>query len=181
MKTITLSLLLAGFSFAALAAETRIYKKVNATVSSVDILVESQDAGQAATYVDGQETKTFIKDLLSNPESPLYKLKQEIELANCEVTSKGDETWIDMCGEVTITPTIRTSFGRGGWAGAAAGYTFFVGFTSDGTGRFFDVSHMVTISEGVEAELSDQGEYIGKFIKTLTLSGIKKLEAEVQN
>jgi hypothetical protein len=162
------SMILLSPTLATHAAATRTYKKVNTTVASVEILVDAEEAGQAGTYVDGQETNTFIKELLANPESPLYKLKKEIELANCEETSKGEETWIDMCGEVTITPTIRTSFGRGGWAEAGAGYTFFIGFTSDGTGRFFDVSHMVTISEGVEAEFSDQGEFVGKFIKSLS-------------
>ncbi len=181
MKHIASLALLLALPFVTYGAETRTYKTVSPTVASVDILVDTEEGGQAGSYVDGQETKTFIKGLLTNPESPLFKLKQEIELANCEETSQGDKTWIDMCGEVTLTPTVRTSFARVGWAEAGAGYTFFIGFTSDGTGRFFDVSHMVTISENVEAEFSDQGEFVGKFIKTLSFSGIKKLESEGQN
>ncbi len=181
MKNIALSMLLLSLTLATHAAETRTYKKVSPTVASVEILVDAEEPGQAGVYVDGKETKTFIKELLADPESPLYKLKKEIELANCEETSKGEQTWIDMCGEVTITPTIRTSFGRGGWADAGAGYTFFVGFTSDGTSRLFSVSHMVTINEGVEAEFSDQGEFVGKFIKTISFSAIKELETQTQN
>ena len=78
-------------------------------------------------------------------------------------------------GEVTLTAKVLTSFGRGGWQSGGADYTIFVGFTNDGSGRYFDVSHMLTITESAEAEANDQYEYTGVIIKTLNLASIKKL------
>ena len=158
-------------------AERREYKKDNNMQSTVTIHTEETDGTQAAIYVDGLENKQFIKDLLADPSSPLAILKAEIEKENCETVSSPDNSWIDGCGEVTITDAVTTSFGRGGWMSAGAGYTFFVGFTSDGTGRFFTSTHMVTISESAEAQVTaDTFDYNGIVIKTLTLDEIKKLE-----
>ncbi|NOT79600.1 MAG: hypothetical protein HOP07_11460 [Bacteriovoracaceae bacterium] len=177
MKSLFLCSLLLTLSSNLLASEeSRSYKKISSTEAVVTIKTEETDGTQAATYVDAKETEQFINDLLKDPSSPLAKLVKEIELQNCEATSTPDQTWIDGCGEVTLTAQVRTGFGRGGWASAGAAYTFFVGFTSDGTGRFFDVSHMITISESADAQTNDQYDYSGVVLKTLSLIEVKKLE-----
>ncbi len=182
MKALILGLLVLSLSNSVFAAETRTYKKADSTAATVSIKTEETDYTQAAGYVDAQENEQFIAELLKDPSSPLAKLVKEIELANCEQTSTPENKWIDGCGEVTITEAVRTSFGRGGWASAGAGYTFFVGFTSDGSGRFFDVSHMVTIFEAAEAQTKEEsGDYSGEIIKYLSLSEIKKLETSGEN
>jgi hypothetical protein len=177
MKILLTTVMLCSLSFAALAEEGRTYNR-KGNEATIEIS-EMEEGPQAAAYVDGQENEKFINDLLKDPESELYKLARQIEQENCEETSKPDEPWIDGCGEVTVTKEIRTSFGRGGWAGAGAVYTFFIGFTNAGTGHFFDVSHMINISEGVEAQTNDDGEFSGKLIKTLSLGTIKKLESSL--
>lgn len=182
MKSLILGLLVLSLANNTFASETRTYKKVSSTEATVVIKTEETEYTQAAGYVDGQENEKFISELLKDSSSPLAKIVKEIELANCEQTSTPENTWIDGCGEVTITKEVRTSFGRGGWASAGAGYTFFVGFTSDGTGRFFDVSHMVTIFESADAQTNEEtADYNGEIIKTLQLSDIKKLETAGEN
>ena len=177
MKLIILGLMVLSISANIHANETRTYAKDSGVQATVTIKTEEVDSTQAAAYVDAKENKKFIADLLADPTSQLYKIKKEIELANCEETSTAEESWIDGCGEVTITEEVRTSFGRGGWMSAGAGYTFFVGFTSDGTGRFFNSTYMVTISESVEAQTNNESfDYNGVIIKTLTLDEIRKLE-----
>ncbi|MBC7712752.1 MAG: hypothetical protein H7177_05410 [Rhizobacter sp.] len=178
MKALLLGLLVLTISANVhAAAETREYKKDSGVQATVTIHTEETDGTQAAAYVDAQENKKFIEDLLADATSPLAKLKAEIEKESCDANSTPENPWIDGCGEVTITEAVRTSFGRGGWMSGGAGYTFFVGFTSDGSGRFFDVTHMVTISESAEAQVTpDTFDYNGIVIKTLTLDEIKKLE-----
>lgn len=182
MKSLLLGLLVLTLSNAALAGETRTYKKLSSSEATVTIKTEETEYTQAAGYVDGQENEKFIADLLKDPSSPLAKVAREIEQENCGETSTADNSWIDGCGEVTITKEVRTSFGRGGWASAGAGYTFFIGFTSDGTGRFFDVSHMVTIFESADAQTdAETFDYNGEIIKSLGLVEIKKLDKPVNN
>lgn len=177
MKAFVLGLLVLTLSNNLFAdTETRTYKKISATEATVTIKTEETDGAQAAGYVDAQENERFISELLKDPASPLYKIAKKIENDMCDSESTPDNSWIDGCGEVTITKEVRTSFGRGGWASAGAGYTFFVGFTSDGTGRFFDVSYMVTIGESADAQTDDNGEYNGIVIKSLSLAEVKKLE-----
>lgn len=178
MKAFILGLLVLSLSNSVFAAETRTYKKVNASEATVTIKTEETDGTQAAAYVDGNENEQFINELLKDESSPLYKLAREIEQEMCDATSTPDNSWIDGCGEVTITKEVRTSFGRGGWASAGAAYTFFIGFTSDGTGRFFDVSHMITIGESADAQTTEEGEYNGEVIKSLGLLEVKKLETK---
>ncbi len=176
MKTVLISAIILSLSSNLYASEeTRAYKKISNTEALVTINTEETDGTQAAAYVDGKENDSFINDLLKDQTSPLAKLVKEIELKNCEATSTPDNTWIDGCGEVRITKLTLTSFGRGGWASAGARYTFFVGFVSDGTGRFFDVSHMVTISETADAQTNEKYDYSGVVLKTLSLLDIKKL------
>lgn len=179
MKAFVLGLLVLSLSNSVWAnAETRSYKKVSSTEATVTIKTEETDGTQAAVYVDAKENKQFIEALLKDESSPLYKIAREIEKEMCDAVSTPDNSWIDGCGEVTITDEVRTSFGRGGWASAGAGYSFFIGFTSDGTGRFFDVSHMVTIGESADAQTNDEGDYNGEVIKTLSLLGVTKLETK---
>ena len=175
MKTLLLTslLLLSNYS---LADESRTYKKISSVDALIEIKTEEQDSTQAAAYVDAQENDRFIQELLKDKESPLSQLKTQIELSNCETTSTEENDWIDGCGEVTITKSVRTSFGRGGWQSAGAAYTFFVGFTSDGTGRFFDVSHMVTITETAEAQIDAEYNCNGTVHKFLSLDTIVELE-----
>lgn len=181
MKAFLVGLIVLTISANTQAEETRTYVKDSGVQATVTIKTDETDGTQAAGYVDAQENERFIKDLLADPTSPLAKLKKEIELENCEATSTPDNSWIDGCGEVTITEAVRTSFGRGGWMSAGAGYTFFVGFTSDGSGRFFYATHMVTISEGAEAQVNPETfEYNGIVLKVLTLDAVKKLEENKQ-
>jgi hypothetical protein len=160
------------------AAETREYKRVSATEATVTIKTEETDYTQAAMYTDSKENDVFIKALLKDAKSPLYKLAREIEFKNCETNSTPEETYIDGCGEVTITAAVRTEYGRGGWQNASAGYTFFVGFTDAGTGRFFGVSHMVKFSEESDAQTTENGDYSGIVLKTLSLGKIVKISDE---
>lgn len=164
-------------------AESRTFKKVSAEKATVKILPDGgADSGvQAAEFVDAQENDQFIKMLLADPTSTLAKLRTQIEKETCEgATSTPENPWIDGCGEVEVTNSVQTSFGRGGWMGAGAGYTFFVGFRNDGTGHFFEASHMFTITEDVSADVNDEGEYIGSVTKDLSFGKLTKLP-ESQN
>lgn len=174
MKYLFLPLTL--LSFAVQSEEIRTYKKLNSSQAEVIIQTVEQDGTQAATYVDGKENWQFVKDLIKDKKSLLYKLKKKIEMENCETTSTETDSHIPGCGEVETTEMLRTSFGRGGWDSGGAGYTFFIGFRQDGTGRFFDVSHMVTISESVQAETTPEGEYAGKVLKVLNFGRITRID-----
>lgn len=176
MKAMIMTLMLLTLSVSAHAEDTRTYKKVSPIEAVVTIKTEDAHYTQVAPYVDGVENEQFLSDLLKDPKSPLAKLAREIEMENCETTSTPDNSWIDGCGEVTLTTPVRTSFGRGGWASASASYTVFVGFTMDGTGRFFEVSHTIQISEGAEAQTDITGEYNGYITKVLSLDNVKKLD-----
>lgn len=177
MKTIAFATLLLAYSSFTMAETTKSYEQISDIAATVTIKTEEQDGTQAAVYVDASDNKQFIKEMLKLEGSPLAELKKKIELANCEQTSTPENDWIDGCGQVVITEEVRTSFGRGGWMSAGAGYTFFVGFLSDGSGRFFDATHMVTIFENCEAQTKDEtGEYNGTILKLLSLEGIKELE-----
>ncbi len=176
MKKILTALIVLSYATLSMADEIRTYKQVSGTNALVTIKTDETDGTQAVVYVDAQENDRFVKEMLKNKKSPLAELKKQIELENCETTSTDDNPWIDACGEVHITDMIRTSFGRGGWMSAGAGYTFFVGFRSDGTGHFFDATHMVVIEEVVEAEMDDDMNYKGIVNKHLSLSGIKALD-----
>lgn len=178
MKPLLVILLLSSLSFGLHAEEKRTFKKLSEKDAEVTIQTEETDSTQAAVYVDGQENSTFINMLLKDKSSDLSKLKRSIELENCEETSTDENSWIDGCGEVTITSEVRTSFGRGGWMSAGATYAFFVGFTMDGSGRFFSATHMVTISEEAEAQTDGDFEYNGIVMKHLTLDEIAKLPRE---
>lgn len=169
------------FSFMALslsvqADEIRTYKKLNSSQAEVVIQTAEQDSTQAAAYIDGQENEKFVSDLMKDKTSLLYKLKRQVELENCEQTSTEQTTHIPGCGEIQLTRMVMTSFGRGGWDSGGAAYTFFFGFRQDGTGRFFDVSHMVTISESVLALTTPDGNYAGKVIKTLNFGKITRID-----
>lgn len=169
-------LLLLALSFNCQAEEIKIYKKLNSSQAEVVIQTAQQDGIQTAAYVDGGENDHFVSDLMSDKKSLLNKLKRQIEMENCEQTSTDETTQIPGCGEVQLTNFILTSFGRGGWDSAGAAYTFFIGFRQEGTGRFFDVSHMVTISESVLAQTTEDGSYAGKIIKTLNFGKITRID-----
>jgi hypothetical protein len=160
----------------AMTAEKRSYTKINSSEAQVKIETDQKDSIQAASYVDGLENSKFIQDMLADKKSILYKLKSNIEQENCKQNSTPGKVWIDGCGEVTLTREVKTSFGRDGWMSGGGSYTFFVGFTNDGSGRFFDVSHMVIISERAEAQTKKDGSYSGVIIKSLDLVKIKKID-----
>ena len=179
MKKLLTALLVLSYATLSIAdesIETRTYKQISETDALVIIKTEEQDGTQAASYVDGAENNRFVKEMLKNKKSPLAELKKKIELEICETTSTEENNWIEACGEVTITEMVRTSFGRGGWMSAGASYTFFVGFTHDGTGHFFEVTHMVKIEEMVEAEMDTDMNYKGIINKHLSLSGISEMD-----
>jgi len=156
--------------------ESRIYKKLNSSEAQVTIKTDEKESIQAAIYTDGIENNQFINDMLMDKNSILSKLKSSIQNENCGKISPVGQLAVDGCGHVTITKEVRTSFGRGGWMSAGGSYTFFVGFTNDGTGRFFDVSHMVSISESAEAQTKSDGTYSGVILKSLTLVKIKRID-----
>lgn len=170
------ALLLLLFTAGAQAADTRTYTKISSKEARIKIDTVQKDSIQAAVYLDGQENKKFIQDLMEDKNSPLYKIKLSLEKENCGTIST--KKWIAGCGQVTITDEVRTSFGRAGWESGGAGYTFFMGFTNEGSGHFFDVSYMITISERSEAKANKQGEYLGVVMKTLDLARIKKLDEQ---
>lgn len=176
MKTFLLSLIVLTIA-SNTQAETinREYKKISSTHAQVVIKVE-EDFVQAAEFVDQVENARYMEDLLKDPNSPLAQIKKQIEKDNCDENSTEENSWIDGCGEVRITKEVLTGFGRGGWAGAGATYTFFIGFSSDGTGRFFDVTHMITFSESAGAEVDNEGNFTKIVTKDLELIKIKKLE-----
>lgn len=178
MKTLALAITALALSSNVMASESRTYKKVSATEASVTIKTEETDATQAASYNDGKENKKFISELLKDANSPVYKLAREIEMENCEATSTSEDPVVETCGEVTVTEDIRTSFERGGWQNSSSGYTFFLGFTNQGTGRFFGVSHMITIYEEAEALSNEEYEYSGVVMKHYSLGSIKKISDE---
>jgi hypothetical protein len=153
------------------AIEKRTYTQFNSSEARIFIDTGNEANIQASTYVDALENHTFIRQLLSDPKSKLYQLKLSIEKENCNQIAE--------CGDVTITTEVRTSFGRGGWDTAGASYIFFVGFTNVGSGKYFDVSRMVTLSETVEAQTNKDGTYKGTIIKTLQLGQIKKIDENI--
>lgn len=166
----------ASLLFSVAHAETRDFKKNNAETATVHIITDEKDSTQAAMYLDGKENQKLIAMMLADPASKLAKLKAQIEMENCEETSKPENPWIDMCGQVEISDLVKTSFSRGGWAEGSAGYSFFVGFRQDGTGRFLESTHLVEINESVYAKMDKNGNYIGKIEKHLHLEPIKKLK-----
>lgn len=177
MKKILLVLACLAVSVAA-QAESRTFKKVSAEKATVKILPDggAESGVQAAEFVDAQENDEFIKMLLADPTSSLAKLRTQIEKETCEgATSTPENPWIAACGEVEVTRGVQTSFGRGGWMGAGAAYTFFVGFRNDGTGHFFEATHMFTIAEDVGADVNEEGDYLGSVTKELSLGKIVKL------
>ena len=157
------------------AQESRSYLKLSASEAKVTIQTEETDSTQGAVYLDGIENERFIQDLLKDKNSDLAKLKAKIEMDNCDKVSTEENSWIDGCGEVELSEPVRTSFGRDGWTGGFAGYTFFVGFRSDGTGRYLESTHMVTIYEGTDAQTNENGDYSGVVEKTLSLGKITEL------
>ncbi len=168
---ITLSILMTS---AIWASDLRSYNYSN-SVAKIEIIDGEDSSGQATTLLDGEENQKFIKSLLNDPNSELAKLKSKLELQYCEENSSDDSEWISGCGGVELTSLVSTSFNRGGWMGGARGYSFFVGFRHDGSGRFFESEYLVTIVESVEAQVDDNYEYQGKNIKTIELVKIQKL------
>ena len=172
MKSILISLFLL-ISINVRASEKRIYTKLNSREARVVIATSDIDLVQAASYVDGYENEKFINDMLNDKNSILFKLKSEIEKESCIGMNKVER---EECGHVTLTSEVKTSFGRNGWMSAGGSYTFFVGFTFNGTGRFFEATHMVVISETAEAQVKKDGKYSGVITKSLYLVKIKKID-----
>lgn len=176
MKALLMTFLLLNVFTTIQAAEQRTYIKYNSSEARVIIKTDGQNAIEASTYVDAQENEKFIQDLLNDKNSKLNELKVAIENENCQQFSSHTKSQIIGCGEVTITKEVRTSYGKGGWDMAGSSYSFFVGFTNEGSGRYFDTSYMVTISEVVEAQTNKDGTYAGTVIKTLNLGPIKRID-----
>ncbi len=174
MKSV-LVLLCCSFVSIIAHAESRTFTKVDANHASVKIVTDEADGTQAASYVDAAENKQFIAMLLADSTSNLSKIKYDLETAHCDAHSTPDDSWNPTCGGVELTDYVLTSFGRGGWMEAGAGYTFFVGFRDDGTGHFFNSEYMVVIGEDATANTNESGEYAGSVTKTLSLSTITKL------
>ncbi|WP_415063973.1 hypothetical protein [Bdellovibrio sp.] len=167
-----LALLPLLFSLNSQATEQRTFTKLGPDSALVKIVPESSDTPQAATYVDGNENVAFIEMMLADPQSSLAQTKQQLEMENCGETSTSPDGWIPSCGRVELTSFVRTSFGRGGWMEAGAGYTFFVGFRFAGSGHFFESRYMATLREDVIADVDEQMQYQGSLSKNLGLEKI---------
>lgn len=175
MKIILLGLVI-SMSFNALAFEKRTYTKINSSEAQVKIETEQKDFTQVENYLDGLENTKFIQDMLNDKKSILFKLISEIEIENCHQPVIANKLLTGDCGEVTLTKEVRTSFGVSNDMSGGGTYTFFVGFTNAGSGKYFDVSHMVTISERAEAQTLKDGRYSGVVLKSLYLVKIKSIE-----
>ena len=170
MKNSFVLFLLLMFSTESQAAIKRQYKKVGPTKAQVQIQTDEGNSTQATTYLDAFENKQFIHDLLNDKKSSLYKIANIIQQSNCGKFQEG-------CGQITVTDEVKTSYWREGWMSGGTTYTFFVGFTNEGSGHYFDVSYMVTISESVNAQVKNDGSYAGTVIKNYSLVNIIKLES----
>lgn len=177
---LSLALILSLVMANAMAQDSRTYTKVSSSKAIVTINTPDEDSVQAAIYLDGAENEKFIQDLLKDKNSELAKLKAKLELENCGEVSTDDNAWIDGCGEVHISDAVNTDFGRSGWMGGFSGYSFFVGFRSDGTGRFLSSNHLVQIFESTEALVDTEGEYTKTVEKTLSLGKIIELPSSDQ-
>lgn len=177
MKTWILCGLLA-FSSGASAGEVRSFMKVDAERAIVKIQTEDRQAVQAAAYADGAENEQFVRMLLEEPTSRLSLLRKQIEDHNCESEAARLDGWIDDCGIVEWTPAVQTSFARGGWMAAGAQYSFFVGFRHAGTGRMFDVTHMVVLQEDVTADVVEEMSPTGSLTKELSVVKILRLPTD---
>lgn len=176
MKAIILGLLVLSFAaHADESTEKRSYKKTSSVEAVVTITEENSEGTQAAIYVDGIESNRFVADLAADQNSPLAKAIKEIEMENCGETSAESLGYIEGCGSVEITNSVQVSFGRGGWASAAQSSIYFVGFRFDGTGHYFDSNYMIKVSESVEAQTDENGEYNGTLLKVYTLDKVTKL------
>lgn len=171
MKLILLTLLLSSFALSAhAAAEKRVITKMNSSQLRVKIETEERQSTQAASYVDARENANFINSMLKDKISSLGKLKAQIEKDFCSFER------VEGCGEVTLTKEVRTSFIRSGWMSGVATYTFFIGFTADGSGKHFYATHMVKFSESAEAQINREGAYSGIVLKTIEMGKITELE-----
>ncbi|WII71892.1 hypothetical protein QJS83_15620 [Bdellovibrio sp. 22V] len=163
------------FVFSAHADDVRTFSKLGPNTALVKIDTEDKEGTQAAMYIDGIENQEFITMMLADPTSSLSILRKQIETENCPDEVPTPEGHIPGCGEVEFTPIVQTAFGRGGWMEAAATYTFFVGFRFEGTGHYFESTHMVSFSERAEAQVDDNMDYLGVVLKTLNLEKIVPL------
>jgi len=175
MKILLLGLVIL-MSFNALAFEKRTYTKINSSEAQVKIETEQKDFTQVENFLDGRENGKFIQDMLKDKKSILHKIISDIEIDNCQQPIIANKSVTEDCGEVTLTKEVRTSFGISNGMSGGGTYTFFVGFTNAGSGRYFDVSHMVTISERAEAQTSKDGRYSGVVLKSLYLVKVKSIE-----
>lgn len=167
--------LLVSLSLSAHAIEPKKILKTGANSATVRIETEEKDGTQVAAYIDASEMPEFIQIMLNDPTSELSKIKRELEMENCQETSTTPDGYIPQCGAVEWTDLVQTSFGRGGWMSAGAAYTLFVGFRFDGTGRFFESTHMVVLSESAEAVVDSDMNYTGFITKDLRLEKAERL------
>lgn len=174
MKAIILGLLVLSFTAHADEA-SRSYKKISSVEAIVTITEENNEGTQASMYVDGIESDRFVADLAADQNSPLAKAIKAIEMESCGETSTESLGYIDGCGSVEITTSVQVSYGRGGWASAGQSSIYFVGFRFDGTGHMFESSYMIKVSEAVEAQAYENGEYNGTLLKVYSLDQVTKL------
>lgn len=167
MKALVLSLLVLTVSSQA-HAESRTYKKINSSEAVVTIHTDEKDGTQAMLYNDGKENDTFIQDLLTDKSSAFYKASQNIILEYC------GKTEVTNCGNVTLTESIRTAFGRAGWMETGSVFTSFLGFTHEGSGRYFGVDYQIEVTEEVAAQVNADDQYNGIVKKHLSAT-IKKI------
>lgn len=160
-------------------AETRDYKKTGPMTAQVVITTDTKDSIQAASYIDGLEIKKFIAELLVDPDSSLAIAKKEIEIENCGEEASPANNNLANCGKVMATGFVQTSFGRGGWMECGASYTFFLGFQSTGSGRFFEATRMAQIREEVSAHVDENLNYTGQLTKSLSLENIETINGHL--
>lgn len=167
MKVLILGLLALTISSHA-QAESRTYKKISSSEAVVTIHTDETDGTQAMIYTDGSHNERFLQDLLADQSSELSKAAKAIILENC-----GEDA--SDCGEVTLTDSVRTGFGRGGWMEAGSVFTSFLGFTHNGSGRYFGVDYQIEVVEDVVAQVNADYQYSGVVVKNLSAT-IKKIQ-----
>lgn len=172
MKSLFLFFILLYSTSALSEIITREYSKLSNESAVVKITTSFTDYVQAAEFVDGREVQRFIEDLSVDETSELFGILNIIKQRYCSDYFENSYRSVDNCGEVTFTPEVMSSFGRGGWLNAYAEYSLFVGFTYEGSGMYFSVSHIIVLAEDVEALVNDNDVYAGKLVKNIRLKHI---------
>lgn len=128
-----------------------------------DFIVKTEGS-QAAEFVSTEKVIESWKRLVANNETVKNAIKEVYTANECDVDGTYSDPELDevYCGDLADFSSFNTvlfAFGRGGWAGAGAGYRTFLTFTSAGTGHFTSIAMDVdsSIDVNAEGEMQDDG------------------------